>query len=164
MVSQGVTCTGILYSGVCACVWCAWACILSRCASAYLMFYLSFRCSIFRNGCRGADPDFWLHVNLCSTVVPVQGSCFTFVAVAIVSRNQTLWSLLFEFFFVCWLIALLFTGENTVSAIPMNVCRHTWPVVCGDRCRSSWLCAHGLWCFATVREQQGYFCIFLSSQ
>ena len=88
------------------------------------------------------------------------------MAVAIISRNQTTsWLRVFVFLlFLCRLIALPFTGERIVPANPMNICRHTRPVVCGDRCRSFWICAHGLSCFATVREQQGSFCIFLASQ
>ena len=39
-------------------------------------------------------------------------------------------------------------------ANPINMCRYTWAVACGDQCRSFSLCACHHWCFVTVREHK----------
>ena len=42
-------------------------------------------------------------------------------------------------------------GKHIFSQI-RSICRHTWPLVCGDQCRSLWPCVYGPWCSATVRQ------------
>ena len=63
------------------------------------------------------------------------------------------WPLLREFF-SCRFDSLLACWWTHVLANPINICRHTWPVVCGNISRSFW---YGHWCFATVREHKTHF-------